>query len=154
MLPVKKVSRLLAPTVPLVLEVDDGAHKLELRLAWTMRGVILTELKLRELGIYVNVIQNPGLFWRDLDSAKLTAAVWGMSSQEHPEYQDDEGFETITSFLITENYEVAAERLKDAFLESLSPKRREEIREAEKQAVSSPTPPTPSSDPTPAPVQS
>lgn len=159
MLPVRKVSRLLAPSVPLILEVDDGApgKRLELRLAWTMKGVILTEAKLREVGIYnINIIQNPGTFWTDINSASLAAAVWGMSSQEHPEYQDEEGFEIISSFLIQENCGIASEKLKEAFLESLSPKRREEIREAERRAIEEAKneQPVVSADPIDAPVQS
>lgn len=165
MIAARKVSRLLAPTVPLVLTVDDGApgKKLELRLAWTMKGVILTEAKLREVGININIIQNPGVFWKNLDSALITAAVWGMASQEHPEYHDDEGegFETIASFLITENCGKASDQLKEAFLESLSPARREEIREAERQmlaegsdSTSPSAPEVPQADPTLAPAQS
>jgi len=146
-----KLTKLLAPTVPLTLSVDDGAHKLELNLAWTMRGVILLESKLRNLGVDLNVLQNPSEFWSTLDCTKLALGVWCMSQQDHPEYADEEGFEIITSFLVVDNYGDAATALKSAFLESLSKSRREEIKKAEEAAAKNGE--AAKENPTPAPVQ-
>jgi hypothetical protein len=156
-----KVAKLLAPTVPLILEVED--HKLELKLAWTMRAVMLLESRLRAIGQPVNVLQNPSQFWTELNVTSLVTAVWALSLQEQPEYGDDSGFETITSFLVTDNLGTAASAIKEAFLESLSEERRTAIREAEKIAKeqlekerekgTGPANLEPTSDPTPAPGQ-
>lgn len=152
----QKVAKILAPTVPLILEVDDGEHKLELKLAWTMRGVILLEGRLRSLGKDINVLQNPSEFWTTMDCTMLATAVWAMSQQENPEYADEPGFEVLLSFMVTENLGAASHALKEAFLESLSKKRRDEIRAAEAEAdrllalgqpkESVPVPPTPAPD--------
>lgn len=132
-----KVAKLLSPTVPLVLEVegDNGPIQLKLHLAWTMKAVILIEAKLREQGVHVNALQNPSLFWRELDCTRLALGVWATALQEQPQYADDDGFDAIASFLVPENYAVAADALKRCFTESLSKKRRDEIKAAEEEAA-------------------
>ena len=145
-----KVTKLLAPTTLLRLVVDEGEKEekvLELNLAWTMRGVIFLETKLRTLGYDINVLQNPTQFWSGIDCTKLAIGIWAMSQQEHPEYSDDEGFEVVSSYIVPDNYASAAEGLKNAFMESLSKKRRDEIKALEAKAVE------PSTDPTLTPVE-
>jgi len=146
-----KLAKLLAPTVPLKLEVDaDKNGVLELKLAWTMRAVILIEAKLRELGLAVNVIQNPASFWTDLNATTLAVAVWALSHQEHADLRDEEGFDYVISYLVPENWLLAADGIKNAFWESLSQKRRDEIEagiraaaEAVKAGAEAPANPTP-----------
>lgn len=133
----QRAARLLAPTVPLVLKVDAGEpeeKKLELKLAWTMLGVIQLEARLRALGVNINVIGNASEFWKNLDGTRLAFTVWSMSQQEHPEYVDDDGFDVIASYLVPENYVTAMMALKECFVESLSKKQRDELRAAEADA--------------------
>jgi hypothetical protein len=144
-----KVTKILAPTVPLILQVDD--FKLELELAWTMRAVILLESHLRTYGKTVNVLQNPSQFWTELDCTMLTIAVWALAQQTNQMYADDDGFDIISSYLTTDNYGVAAAGVKKAYLESLSEERRNAIETAEAQAAEASKQPD---DPTPAPAQS
>jgi len=133
-----KLTKLLAPTVPLVLEVEadnpERPHRLELDLAWTMRAVIIMESKLRQMGVELNVLQNPGIFWTGIDFTRLALGIWACSQQEQPEYADEEGFDIITSFMTMDNYAAAVKALKDAFLESLTKERREELRRLETEA--------------------
>lgn len=158
----QKVTRLLASTVDCKLEVDGG-HALELKLAWTMRSVIAMERRLREQGIKVNIVQNPGLFWKEVDAATLAAGLWACATQAyssgpptnpHLDYGDDEGYSTIESFITPENSTAAYQALRSAFLESLSEAKRKLILEMEaelkKQQENGEEPP---SDPTPAPPQ-
>jgi len=149
-----KVAKLLAPTTPLVLEVEGG-HRLEIDLAWTMRAVILIESRLRLQGIEINALQNPSSFWTNLDCTMLAIGLWACAIQEQPEYADEDGFEVISSFIVTDNYAAAATALKSAFLESLSKERRDEIKAAEEKELNAPKPAgeSPTPDPTPAPVQ-
>lgn len=142
-----KVAKLLVGSVPLVLEVDGGAHKLPLKLAWSMKAVLLMEARLRQSGINVNVIQDLRSFWRNIDSSKLTAAVWATSLQENPEFGDDEGFDVISSFITQDNAGVAIDALWNAFLESLSPERRDALKKAAEEDAKAGT------DPTTAPIQ-
>lgn len=149
----QKVAALLAPTVPLKLEVEaDKNGVLELELAWTMRAVILIETKLRALGVKVNVLQNPEAFWTDMDCTALAVAVWALAHQSHPDLRDEAGFDSIVSYITPENYAVATIALKEAFLESLSKKRRDEVEAAVQAAVEAGT--KPPANPTPAPAQS
>lgn len=126
-----KLSKLLVSGVPLRLEVEgenDTKIALELELAWTMTAVITIETWLRtRFGIDLNLLQNPGSFWTNLDCTKLALGVWACSVQEQPQYADDEGFETIQSFMNADNYHVAIEALRKAYLETLSKKHRDEI---------------------------
>ena len=145
-----KVAKLLVSSVPLILEVDGGEHKLPLRLAWSMKAVLLMEERLRRSGVVVNVLQDLRSFWRSIDSAKLTAGVWATCLQENPEFSDDEGFDVVASFINQDNAGVATNALWESFLESLSPERRDAIRRAaEEDAASGEA----VSDPTPAPAQ-
>jgi hypothetical protein len=148
----QKVTKLLAESVHLILSVDEGAHKLELELAWTMRAVILIESKLREYGITgINVLQQPKKFWDSMDCTMLTIAIWALSYQVHSEYRDDEGFDIIASYITPENLAVASDAVNRAFMASLSDKRRKEIQEASQGETEKTGEPTP--DPTLAPVQ-
>lgn len=131
----QKVAKLLAPTIPLVLEVEGDVPKLELSLSWTMGGVILLESRLRRLGDEVNVLQEPASFWTEMDCTRLVTAVWAMSQQATQDYADEAGFDVIASYIITENLAAASMALKKAFIESLSKKRRDEIEVAEKEAL-------------------
>jgi len=133
-----KVARLLAPKVPLVLEVEgDNNQKLRLSLdlVWNMRAVITIESYLRaKYAQEINILQTPGDFWKGMDCTKLALGVWACSMQEQPQYADEEGFETIASFLTADNYVKAMDALRNAYLESLSPKRREELLKAVEEA--------------------
>lgn len=145
----KKVAKLLAPSVPLALEVegDPSPIRLELRLAWTMRAAITIESSLKAHGAEVNILQSPGEFWKSLDCTRLAIGIWACASQDQPQYADEEGLEVIESFLTLDNYEAACAALKSAFLESLSKKRRDEILKAEAEGSK------PAADPQPAPAQ-
>src|SRR5260370_14288727 len=151
----QKVAKLLAPTVPLKLEVEaDKDGVLELKLAWSMRAVILIESKLRELGNAVNVLQNPERFWKEINCTSLTVATWALAHQEHADLRDEDGFDVIASYITPENYATCALALKAAFWESLSKKRRDEIEaavaEAERQQAQGKKPPQENPTPTPA----
>ena len=152
-----KVAKLLVSTVPLVLQVEGVAEKLELKLAWTMRAVVTIEAKLREQGVRLNALQNPSQFWTELDCTKLALGIWATSQQEQPQYADEDGLDTISSFLVPENYGAAAKALKQCFVESLSKERQEEIQKAEaelqKLLDAGENPPGKPADPTPAPAQ-
>lgn len=156
-MPKEKIAKLLAPSVPLKLVVEDADKNgtLELKLAWTMRGVILIESKLRSLGIAANVLQNPEEFWTEINCTSLAVAVWALAHQEHADLRDEEGFDVIASYITPENYATCAVALKAAFWESLSKKRRDEIEAAiaaaaEAAAKGAPDKPA---NPTPAPAQ-
>lgn len=145
-----KITRLLVSSVPLSLEVE-GVPKLELKLAWTMKSVIMIEGGLREAGIKLNVLQNPTYFWRDLDCTSLALALWACSSQEHPELMNLKGRDMIESYLTLDNYDAAVRGVRDAFFESLSSERRDRIKKAEAESTEEDKPPAP--DPTLAPAQ-
>ncbi len=154
-----KIAKLLASTVPVVLEVEGVQQKLELRLAWTMRAVILIESKLREHGVKINALQNPSLFWTELDCTKLAVGIWATSLQDQPQYGDEDGFETIASYIVPQNYGAASTALKECFVESLSKERQDEVRKAEAEVekllrAGESAPAAESQDPTPAPAQS
>lgn len=127
-----KLTKLLAPSVPVVFEAE-GAEALKLKLSWTMKAVMTIERKLRELGDDVNVLQL-GQFWNGMDASRLAVSIWACAMQDQPQYADAEGLEIIASYITPENYPVANLALKEAFLESLSEKRRAEIRAAEEEA--------------------
>lgn len=112
----------------------EGDHKLDLRLAWTTRAVILIENRLRQEGRPLNALQNPSVFWTEMDCTTLAVAVWACALQEQPEYGEEDGFDTITSYMTPDNFSVAVKALKDCFLESLSKERRDEIKKAEEEA--------------------
>lgn len=128
-----KLAKLMVSTVPLVLEVEGETApiKLELKLAWTMTAVITIETWLRtRFGSDINILQNPSSFWTGLDCTKLALGVWACAMQEQPQYADDEGFEVIQSFMNQDNYHVAIEALRAAYLETLSKAHREEVLKA------------------------
>lgn len=143
-----KIGKLLAESVPVALEAE-GAQTLNLKLAWTMRGVILTETKARELGLRYNILQRPDEFWKSMDATTLAIAVWAMASQEQPETTTDDGFDLIASYLTVDNMVVAALALKAAYLKSLSEKMRKELEEGIKAAAEEDKAPE---NPTPAPA--
>lgn len=124
----QKVTKILAPAIPLVLKVED--FKLELKLSWTMGAVILIESGLRKYGKEINVLQHPEKFWTELDCTMLAIAVWALAQQTSLEYADDDGFDVIASYLTVDNYEVASLAINEAFMESLSDERRAAIKKA------------------------
>jgi hypothetical protein len=147
----QKLTKLIAPSVPLILEVEGPNQttlKLELELSWTMSGVIILESKLRELGIKVNVLRGAADFWDKMDSATLCTAVWAFAQSRDKTYADEAGFDTIASYITPENFVVATAGLQEAFMQSLSEKRRKEIEDAIKAAQEGSSP-----DPTLAPEQ-
>lgn len=149
------IGALLVTTVPLKLAVNEGEAteiKLDLKLAWTMKAVMLMEAKCREFGVYgVNILQDPSGFWNRMDCTVLAIAVWSLSQQEHwKQYGEGRGFDTIASFLVAENYLAATKAVKAAYVASLSDKRRKELEEAEAKEAAGKTAP---SNPTPAPSQ-
>lgn len=138
----EKVTKLLAESVPLKLEVEGGVPPLELRLAWTMWAAMTIESRLRSEGVRINILQDLKSFWSEMDCNRLAVGIWSCSQQDNPEYANEEGFEIISSYLTPDNYSVAMLALKEAFLQSLSETRRKAIHDIESK-----------SDPTPAPNQ-
>lgn len=126
-----KITKLLAPTVPLELGIEGSdIPPLKLRLAWTMKAAVLIESKLRSMNFKTNVISNVNSFWMDLDATRLAVGVWASAQQEQPQYADDDGFDLILSYLTPDNYNTALAALNDAFIESLSPDRRAAVRKS------------------------
>ena len=122
-----RVAKLLVSTALLTLE-PEGAPKLDLELAWNMRAVITIETYLRtRFGQEINILQNPGSFWSDMDCTKLALGVWACSMQKQPQYETEEGFEIIQSYLTPDNYPDAMDALRKSYLESLSTKKRNEV---------------------------
>jgi hypothetical protein len=144
------IAKLIAPSVELVLEAEGVSEKLVLKLAWTMRSVMVIETQLRQLGIDQNILQDPSSFWKNLDCCALAIAVWACSWQEHPDLRGEDGLDIITSYLITENWGKASQALKDCFLESLSKERRDDIKKREQEERNGGAP---GADPTSALVQ-
>lgn len=140
-----KVTKLLAQSVPLVLEVE-GVPPLELKLAWTMYAAMTIESRLRSQGVLINILQDLKSYWMNLDCNRLAIGIWSCAQQDNPEYADEDGFEIISSYLTPDNYAPAMTALREAFLESLSEARRKIIKEVEAKALSAPD-----SNPTPAP---
>jgi hypothetical protein len=126
-----KITKLLAPTVPLELKIDNpDIPPLLLKLAWSMKAAVVIEGKLRSMGVKANVISNVNSYWFDMDATRLAAGVWATAQQEQPQYADDEGFDLILSYMTPDNYTVAFEALNNAFMEALSPERRDAIKKA------------------------
>jgi hypothetical protein len=124
--------KLLVETVPLVLEVDGGNFKLELKLAWSFRAQMLIETRLREYGVRVNFVQHAQEFWVNIDSVCLAVALWATSVQAHgDEFSSEAGFERLVSYITPDNFTPAVVALKEAYLQSLSEATRERIRKTE-----------------------
>ena len=152
----QKVTKLLAPVVPLKLSVEGIENSLEIELAWTMKGVLILEKELRQQqSININILQTPSEFWSEMSCATLGLGIWAMSQQSSQEYADAQGLEIILSYLTPDNYVQAMNALKECYIESLSKEKREAIRRAEKEAAEAlaAEPKSETQDPTPAPAQ-
>jgi hypothetical protein len=137
----QKVTKLLAQSVPLKLEVE-GVTPLEIKLAWNMYAAMTIESRLGEMGVRINILQDLKSYWTEMDCNRLAVGIWSCSQQDNPEYANEEGFEIISSYLTPDNYAAGMLALKEAFLQSLSETRRAAIRDLENKP-----------DPTPAPSQ-
>lgn len=117
----------IAPSAPLSLQFEDGESRkvLNFQLAFDFNAFARIEEKTGLNALNQHIFKN-------LNATNLVVLFWAALALYQPEYVGEEGLEAVGTYITEENQLDIAKALKTAFLNSLSPKKREAILAAEK----------------------
>jgi hypothetical protein len=126
------IRRRIAPFTPLVLMLEEqgGAfYRVELKLAFDMNaGAAIQERTADPKMNFRGYMLTHFRTWANISEPMLLKAMfWGAVLAHHPEYNSDEGFDTVGTFIQENNSEEILEAIEKAYLAYLPKERAEEL---------------------------
>jgi hypothetical protein len=104
------LQRLIRPSVPVTLELQGEKHVFQLAFDMTVLARIGEKTGLK---LSFNIFT----LWVEMSSAAvLGASFWSAALVNHPEYDNEEGFSTLRSFIGPQNVDDIAEALWKAYM--------------------------------------
>lgn len=118
-MPEKKspLQRRIAPSVPVVLKIDDREVTFRLSFDYMTLAKIEDRIsKETEDRVNLRLVGNIFDLWREISSARvLGATFWAALLNEQPQYDSDLGYRAAVSFLYGDNTDLVAKALSEAY---------------------------------------